>query len=93
MELIMKLITDWFKYRILLIAMIPHTMVLAHRVHRKAPGNIYEDRPLWVIKVLATRITSDFFDEDEPERAMDAMYRLTNEACIELKRRNYLEEV
>ena len=74
-------------------AMIPHTMILAHRVHRKMTGNIYEDRPLWVVKVLANRITSDFFDEDEPERDMNAMYRLTNEACIELKRRNYLEEV
>ena len=89
----MKLITDWFKEKILLIAMIPHTAVLAHRVHRKTPGNIYEDRPLWVVKFLAYRITSDFFDEDEPESAMNAMYRLTNEACIELKRRNYLEEV
>ena len=84
----MKIITDWFKLKVLTIATIPHIAVLAHRINSKKLGNIYEDRPLWVVKMLANRITSDFFDEDESEHSMNAMYRLTNEACIELKRRN-----
>lgn len=84
----MKTITNWLKERILLISMIPHLAVLAHRVHSKKPGSIYEDRPLWVVKILAKRIPSEYFEENYPANTIDAMYRLTNEACIELKRRN-----
>ena len=79
--------TDWVKSKILGLALIPHIFVLHHRIHYKTPGNIYSDRPLWVVKMLGQRITDDFFEEDATQQSVDAMYRLTNEACIEVKRR------
>lgn len=86
----MKQVTDWLKTKILTIALIPHIFVLYNRIHYKKSINIYEDRPIWVVKVLAKRITDDFFEEDASEQSINGMYRLTNEACIELKRRQSL---
>ena len=79
--------TGWLKFKILSIALIPHIFVLYHRIHYKIPGNIYSDRPLWVVKLLGQRITDEFFEDDATQQGVDAMYRITNEACIEVKRR------
>lgn len=79
--------TDWLKSKILGAALIPHIFVLHHRIHYKTPGNIYSDRPLWVVKILGQRITDDFFEDDATQDSVAVMYRITNAACIELKRR------
>lgn len=86
-----KELIDWIKFKILEIELLPHIFVLYHRIHYKTPGNIYDDRPLWVVKLLGQRITDDFFEEDATQQSIDAMYRITNDACIELKRRQNCE--
>jgi hypothetical protein len=82
----MKIIKDLIKSTILKCAIIPHVFIVYHRMHYNKK-DIFADRPIWVVKALATRITDEFFEEEDSQETVNAMYNITNSACVELRKR------